>query len=487
MNLAQLDNPTLTPTQRVLLRCHLASEFIHVGQYENAREALGELWQGIGRRPNIEEMEEKIAGEVLLQCGSLSGRIGSSGQVKGVQESAKDLISESITLFASAGDVSKVAIARSHLALCYWREGAYEEARVLLIRALDELPATEVEQRAKVLLRRVTVEYSAGSFNQALELLKDSAYIFDASSNHALKGSFHNLFALMLRRLATAEGQADYFDRAIVEYTAAIYHYEQAQHDQHRALNENNLAFLLNRLGRYSEAHEQLDRARRTLVRLKDEGFLAQIDETRARVFMAEEKYREANRVIDGAIRVLEKGGESALLADALTTQGVTWARLGNYDSSINILRRAMCVAEESGARSNAGLAALTLIEEHGAKRLSQTELYKLYARADKLLNETQDAENTARLRMCARIVLKRLSGARIHDKGFTLYGAMRDYEAKFIEQALEEADGSITQAAKLLGIRYQSLDHILNNRHKRLLKKRTPPKRRVRSIFRKE
>ncbi|HEV2708054.1 MAG TPA: helix-turn-helix domain-containing protein [Pyrinomonadaceae bacterium] len=493
MNLAdsrlrELDNPALPLETRISLRCRLACEFIHIGQYDSAREALGEFWHGVGKRPRVEGLEAKAAAEVLLQCGTLSGWIGASQQLTGAQEAAKDLISESITLLESLGETARVAIARSDLALCYWREGAYDEARVLLMQASDEASGKEDEDKARVLLRWVTVECAEGRFNYALNILKECSHILDESHNHALKGSFHNLFAVALQGLGTLEGHADYFDKAIIEYTAAIYHYEQAQHKRYGASIENNLAFLLYKLGRHEEAHEHLDRARKVLARLKDVGLLAQVDETRARVFIAEQKYREANHTITSAIQMLENGGEPALLADALIVQGVAWARLGVHKNSVSILHRALNLAEESGALSHAGLAALTLIEEHGAKRLSQTELYNLYTRADKMLQGTQNADGEmARLRASARIVLKRLSGGRIHDKDFSLYGAVYDFEAKFIEQALDEAQGSVTLAAELLGIRHQSLTNMLMTRHKNLLKKRTPAKKRGRSIFKKK
>src|SRR5687768_17607362 len=104
MNLAderlkELDNPSLTPDDRALLRCHVASDLIHKGRYEDAREALGGLWRGIGERPNVEGLDEATAAEVLLQVGALSGWLGASGQVQGAQEAAKDLISESAALF----------------------------------------------------------------------------------------------------------------------------------------------------------------------------------------------------------------------------------------------------------------------------------------------------------------------------------------------------------------------------------------------------
>ncbi len=92
-----------------------------------------------------------------------------------------------------------------------------------------------------------------------------------------------------------------------------------------------------------------------------------------------------------------------------------------------------------------------------------------------------------ATLRVCARIVTDKLSGANLSDKGFSLTKAVLAYEAKFIEQALEIEEGSVSRAAKRLGIKHQSLAHMLKIRHRRLLKMRTPAKRRGHSIFTRE
>jgi tetratricopeptide (TPR) repeat protein len=167
--LRELDNPSLTENGRALLRCRVAADLIHKGQYDAAREALGDLWRGVGERPNVEGLDENTTAEVLLQVGALSGWIGASRQVAGAQATAKDFISESTALFERLGQGSRAAFARSDLALCYWREGAYSEARVLYVRAFDELADTQ--QRAKVLLRRLTVEYSARRYDDALVLL----------------------------------------------------------------------------------------------------------------------------------------------------------------------------------------------------------------------------------------------------------------------------------------------------------------------------
>lgn len=96
-------------------------------------------------------------------------------------------------------------------------------------------------------------------------------------------------------------------------------------------------------------------------------------------------------------------------------------------ERAINVQRRAVRVAEESGALSNAGLAAL--IEEQGAGRgMSQAELYDLYRRADRLLKDTQDAGDVARLRACASIVMWRLTGIQRDDQNFTLFSAVHEW-----------------------------------------------------------
>ena len=146
-------------------------------------------------------------------------------------------------------------------------------------------------------------------------------------------------------------------------------------------------------------------------------------------------------------------------------------------------------LSEPEGSRAHAeqqpALALLKAIEEQGG-RLPQSEVYELYRRADRLLAETRDEETQARLRACARVVMRRLAGPEVGSHGFNMYEAVHDFEARLIEQALAEARGSVTKAARLLGLTHQTLGTILNTRHKGLAAKRTPVRKRLRSIFRK-
>ena len=81
---------------------------------------------------------------------------------------------------------------------------------------------------------------------------------------------------------------------------------------------------------------------------------------------------------------------------------------------------------------------------------------------------------------------MRRLSDTPIHDKNFSLYGAVHEFEARLIGQALEDAGGSVTKAAKLLGLTHQTLNSILHTRHKQLSGKRKPVQKRLKSIIKK-
>jgi tetratricopeptide (TPR) repeat protein len=291
--LQQLGNPSLNPNQRAELRCQLARTLEDAGEHEQAREALGELWQGIGEQPQVKGLERSTAVEVLLCAGVLTGWLGSIYQIEESQETAKNLITESSRLFASLSYLKKVAEAQTELAYCYWRQGGYDEARIILKDVLSQLN-TESTLKAKATLRSAIVEWCAQHYNDALCVLSEAAPLFEKIHNQTIRGGYHDALAGVLVNLAVSEQREDYTDRAFVEYAAAAYHFEQAGHKRYLANVKNNLGFLYFKVGKYTEAHDHLDHARRILVSLKDSGTVAQVDETRARVFIAQARYSEA-------------------------------------------------------------------------------------------------------------------------------------------------------------------------------------------------
>jgi tetratricopeptide (TPR) repeat protein len=254
---------------------------------------------------------------VLLRAGTLTGWTGSARQIEGTQEVAKNLISESLRLYESLHNQAKAAEAQIELALCYWREGAYDESRVTLGEAVHRL--ADADKRWAI------VEKSANRCTDALRLYIEAAPLFEECGSDSLKGKFHNGFANVLVNLAHLERRGDYMDRALVEYAAASYHFEQARHARYQACVENNLGYLFCTIKKFPEAHEHLDRAQALFTGMKDQVHTAQVDDTRAKVLLAEGRTSEAEKLVRTAIQVLEKGGQQSLLAELSLLTGSCW------------------------------------------------------------------------------------------------------------------------------------------------------------------
>lgn len=489
--LHRINDAAISCNERAWLRCELAKRLEEAGHYEAAHEAMGEFWESIGERPNVEDLDAGAAAEVLLRVGVLFGWIGSSRQIADAQEKAKDLITESIRIFEELRNSSKVAEALTDLGYCYWREGAFDEARAALRSALSRIAEGDTYRRAVALLRSAMVERSTTRFSDALRIHQENAPLVEESDSHALKGKYHNELALVLRNLSTVERREDYLDRALVEYAAASYHFEQAGHVRYRACVENNLGFLFMTAGRFAEAHEHFDSARALLVSLDDRVHTAQVDETRSRALLAEGRIAEAERIAGTAVQVLEQGGEQSLLAEALTTHGTALARLGRHARARVVLRRAVEVAEQAGDLEGAGQAAVTTIEELG-EHLTLRDLTAIYERAGELLDKSQHRSVLARLNACARWLLRALTKPPKTAAGefeapkswhnFSFWPEVRRYESYLIERALQETGGVVTRAANLLGFKHHnSLIALLNSRHKELLSARSEivPRRR--------
>jgi len=481
----QLTDQNLSSNQRAQLRCQLARHFEDQGEYEAARELISELWPSMDERPVVEGLDEESKGVVVLRAGVLAGWIGSARLISGAQETAKNLITESIGIFEGLKEYSRAAEAQIELAYCYWREGAFDEGRVVLSAALDRLPYNDIELRAKALLRSAMIERSSVRHNEAFKIHTEAAPLFQQIENHCVIGSFHNELAIVLRNLGSTEKREDYIDRALIEYTAAAYHFEQAGHIRYQACVENNLAFLFWKVQRFTDAHDHLDRAQILFARLKDEVHGAQVDETRARVLLSEDRFVEAEKVARRAVRTLEASDERSLLAEALITLATCLARLRHFQEARSALDRAIETAQQVGDFESAGNAALTIIE-HLSSELTDDDLAATLVRAEVLLENTQDTNTIRRLAKCACHAASLLHASPEFPSTFNWAALSFDqelirYGKHLIELALKRSEGSVTDAARLLDLSHQNLSSKIM-RYKELAKFRKPIRQRKRS-----
>lgn len=480
-----------TANETALIKCQTAMDLKDKGDYEGARKAMAPLWSVVGERPTLGGLHSSVAAEVVLTVGILTRWIGSRNQIKESQNVARDLIGEGMAFFESQGDFKKAAGAQTELAYCYWREGALDEARIVFNEALNKL-TTEGNSRANALLGLAIVEWTDSRLGESLKILNDNAAMFIKIPSHAIKGAYHSQRAMVLRSLLPATKPSDQIKQIIKEYQEADNQFKLAHNSVFRADVKNNLGFLLYKLCRYKDAQAHLEQARRLRTSVRDKIGVAQIDDTRAQVFVAEKKYKDAETVARNAVRILAKSGHQCLLADALITQGIALARSKQVEHAQFIFQKAIEVAHQVGALNKAGLAALTMIEE--LNELPVENLCAAYDRASEWLEKSQSQDILHRLSTAGRLVFARLREESAKEpvvfadpieallnKPCDLQREVLKFEGIVIHRALAKSSGSLTRAATMLSMSYQALAYILESRQKDLLKDRTPIRRRSR------
>jgi tetratricopeptide (TPR) repeat protein len=512
-SISQPDNALAASlSDRALALCARAKDLEEAGEFEDARKTMSEFWQRIGDRPRVEGLTAIAQAELLLRAGALSGWIGGTAQIAGAQEIAKDLISEAAGAFEKLELVERIAEARIDLSICYWREGAFDEARITLDDALLRLGDLDSEQRLRAYLNKAIVEKVSNRYREALRLHREAAPLFEVCRSNVLRGKFHSAYGLVLKNLGLTEHRSDYLDRALIEFSAASFYLEQGNYKRFQGIVENNLGFLFVHLGRFQDAHEHLGRSRAVAVALKDQGLVAQFDDTRAQAFIAQGQYSKAAKIAQSSVKTLEGGDQLSTLAEALTTYGTALARLGSFSKARAALEKAITVANQAGDSEGGGVAALAMAEEL-ANHLPFRALLNYYRTAESALAGSHNSEILARLAKCAKVLLltqlpalsevspvpfssnesapnnSQLSseqdGPPLVSLEISLEEQVLRYEGELIKRALENSDGSVTRAARLLGVTHQGLAFILNGRQKNLLPSRKPAKPRRRSIIR--
>jgi DNA-binding NtrC family response regulator len=160
---------------------------------------------------------------------------------------------------------------------------------------------------------------------------------------------------------------------------------------------------------------------------------------------------------------------------------------LGRIDRAQHTFREAIEVACGVNALNVAGLAALALIEE--IENLSPSMLHAAYRQAREWLANSQSPDIKLRLADAAERIVAGVYTELNADEATEillteaggLRAKLRRYEEVVIKRALAQVNGSVTHAASLLEINYQSLAYIIETRHPHLLNDRTPVRRRPR------
>jgi len=392
----------LRESQKVLTCCSMAREKIEVGDYDAGCAVLAPWWK-LGEWPTQHGLDPIAAGELLLIVGSLTDSLVRVRRMLGGQRLAEALLSGAIALFDHLGENTRAIEARIELGCCYYHQGLFNIAHSTLQSCVEELTAEDFELKAVALIRLAIVERHSGRLHEALSLLERASSLEELSSVWT-KGRFHTEMANTLKAFGVSEGKSPYFDHALSHYRQASTQFEQLGNARYLAIVENNLGYLLLSLQRYEESEIHLERARAIFKKLGDAIGCAQVDETLAQLYFVSDRIDFAEFTIKRALDTLEGSGEDALLAEALTTQGLVLCRLGQKQQAKPIIERARRIAERCGDREGAGRALLILIEEM-CEQLADDERREIGAQANQLLANSQQHATRERLRKCLETI----------------------------------------------------------------------------------
>lgn len=392
----------LTPAEEVQVFCTVAREQIEAGNFEAACMVL-QRWWTIGEWPKVEGLEPASSADLLFTTGALAGWLASSRQVPKGQKHAQALLNGSIALCQQLGLKTRCAEGKIELAYCYYREGLFDLARSTLQEAIRGLPREESEIRSMGLIRLAVVECDAGRLRDSLEVLRQVSEFCELVGPW-VTGRYNLELAITLKDLGVAETNEMYFDLALKHCHQALYEFDAIGNHRLAAIVENNHGYLLLTLGRLEDAEPHLSRARILFDGFADVARLAQVDETLAQLHLASGRPELADEAIKRSVQQLQRGDEEALLAEALTTQGVVCCRLGKRGEGKRVLERASRVAESCGDLEGSGRALLFLIEEASAE-LEEEELREIGSRLRHLVGGSQKGLIQERLRKCLNVI----------------------------------------------------------------------------------
>jgi len=474
----------------VIAMCNSARRLEDSGEYAKAAEVLGEWWQGIGVRPDLDKLPKNQKAAVLSRVGALSGWLGSTQQIAGSQEKAKDLISEGADLFEALNDHPNWAETRSDLAVCYWREGAFDEARIILDDVFGNNFNLSPELEGKILLRSVNVEISTCHYSRAQDFINKATPLIEKNGNNLLLGKLYFHRALVSHCQGEDKHVSTFLLSAIDDYRQAGFYYKKAKHYIYAATAESNAGNVYRLLKNYKNAHSHLDKAVYLFIKLKDQSSAALVYENKAQAFLAENKLADAEAAARASVAMVSVGDEKSLLAESLTTLAIVLSRRGALNEAIHTFVEAKETALSVGDKESAGTAVLTQLEEFQSD-LTPVIFRSLYLEADELLKNSPKIGTVDRLQRIARKQFEIGNSDTFFESektfdwiNFSLPEAVRLYEKGFIVKALSEAGGRVTKAAGLLGMSHQSLSLILHQRHNDLQQHRIQRKPRGKKIF---
>lgn len=310
--------------------------------YERALTVLSPVWSNLEEKPRVEDLDARLACEILMVCGGVISYQGQMQQRKSYQEMAADLLTDARDRASRINDRELIAESEKQTGLAYWRLGQFENAIAFFNTVLSKYTEAEQVTTTICLNTQINLLMLFALTNENLlahELLKKIEPFIVQSENLWLKNSFNN-------QASGVHLKAGNFRLAIPYLEKAIEYSRINRNDCFLGNALNNLALAYVELSDIKAAGRYIDQAIEVYSKLNQSFTLGMAFETKAQVLIADGKFKEALHSIDESIRILEKGENYKHLAESLWTRTLIVAHDGDRHQTIRQFNYLMRVVE---------------------------------------------------------------------------------------------------------------------------------------------
>lgn len=372
---------------------------------------LSSFWGDITTEPELSSFDQPLQPELLRLCGVFLSQFGRAKGLEDYQNRAKDILSRAARLFETQNRPEKAAETKVGLATCYWYLGDVENHDAILRSVEAEFSARpDHKVLIQIKLNRVLVAIWIKDVDEANNLIRQATRVISRDHDLRLRTQFHNLAGIVCR-------MAEDFDQAALHASEAVRIAKEANNGMFVAFNLNNLAFVQRILGNFDQARQTIDEALSIMEERGDKGWISHALDTKALIYLDECEYDKALTVIERAIEIFSEGEDHSGLADAMWTKCLCLLRLDK-------VREAVVLFAD--------------IKEKTEKQIGEIAVNKFAA---------QFAGEVYALRH------------------FPLLDEVAAFKRARVVKAMQESEGHVANAARLLGLRSQQhLSDILNN-----------------------
>jgi tetratricopeptide (TPR) repeat protein len=284
------------------------------GEYQESITQIRQFWTDFDQIPNGLDLEQILFAELILRCGATIGFLGSANQIANAQEQSKNLLTIARESYLALFNFEKVAECENYLALAYWRNSSYSEAEFWVENAfLHNLSNTNYTRLYSYIVKSLIL-FSQQNFEQIIDILKPLEKDFIKNKDVYLMGSFAS-------NIAIAYKNSSQFEKAFYYLSVAKLCHEKGKNLPYLATVENILAQTYRIKTQFAEAHKSVDNALSILAQTtNDRRWLGVFTDTKALIYLDEQKYAEALETVEKALSYL-RGDDYNFLVDITKTK----------------------------------------------------------------------------------------------------------------------------------------------------------------------